>query len=152
MHLVWVTVACATRSCRPCLPLLTSLAPARRTAKCEAAQRDSGTVLGIDFFQGGLNPLINAPWRGASRYSEVGDPVEIMGSMLEWQHLVPTAPDTLVALPQADADPFLLSAAPAVLFAGNQAAYGTSLKQGTLSGNRVRNAIGYWVRNKNRLC
>ncbi len=56
--------------------------------------------------------------------------MEIMGSMLEWQHLVPTAPDTLVALPQADGDPFLVPAAPAVLFAGNQSAYGTSLKQG----------------------
>mmetsp|Transcript_17021 Transcript_17021/g.50801 ORF Transcript_17021/g.50801 Transcript_17021/m.50801 type:complete len:486 (+) Transcript_17021:287-1744(+) len=71
------------------------------------------------------------------RYSNVVDPVEILGSMLEWQHLVPTAPDTLVALPQSDGDPFLIPAAPSVLFAGNQPAYGTSLKQGP-GGQKVR--------------
>lgn len=55
-----------------------------------------------------------------------------MSGMLEWRHLVPTAPDTLIALPQTDDDPFIISKAPDVLFAGNQAAYGTRLCTGML--------------------
>lgn len=54
-----------------------------------------------------------------------------MSAMLEWRHLVPTAPDTLIAVPQTDDDPFIIEKAPDVLFAGNQAAYGTSLRTGT---------------------
>lgn len=71
------------------------------------------------------------------KYAEIGSAADILGAMLEWRHLVPTAPDTLIALPQTDSDPFIIEEAPAVLFAGNQATYSTSLRTGP-DGQKVR--------------
>jgi len=64
------------------------------------------------------------------RYSEGDDALDALGRLLEWGHLVPTAPDTLAAYPFADNDPFVLRAAPHVLFAGNQPALATRLVTG----------------------
>lgn len=54
----------------------------------------------------------------------------ILESLLRWRHLVPTAPDTLAAYPFNNADPFLMEAAPHVLFAGNQPEFATRLVEG----------------------
>jgi len=50
--------------------------------------------------------------------------------MVQWGHLVPTAPDTLSSYPFSMDDPFLLDSAPHVLFAGNQAAFASSVVEG----------------------
>ena len=65
------------------------------------------------------------------RYSEGDDACDALARILEWGHLVPTAPDTLAAYPFADDDPFVLRAAPHVFFAGNQPAFATRLLTGT---------------------
>lgn len=64
------------------------------------------------------------------RYSEGDDACDALARILEWGHLVPTAPDTLAAYPFADDDPFVLRAAPHVFFAGNQPAFATRLVTG----------------------
>lgn len=64
------------------------------------------------------------------RYSDMEERLDIMEALLRWRHLAPTAPDTLPAIPLSEADPFILSAAPAVFFAGCQPAYGTRLITG----------------------
>ena len=53
-----------------------------------------------------------------------------MARMLEWRHIVPTSPDTLVSYPFKMDDPFALTATPHVLFAGNQPAFGQRLVTG----------------------
>ncbi len=54
----------------------------------------------------------------------------MLASVLDWGHLVPTAPDTLTAYAFADKDPFIMGDAPHVLFAGNQPGFATRLAQG----------------------
>lgn len=90
------------------------------------------TVDGVAFL-GTSGQNVDDVWK----YADIGSSVDILSAMLQWRHLVPTAPDTLIALPQTDADPFVIDQAPAVLFAGNQASYGTRLVTGP-EGQRVR--------------
>ena len=52
--------------------------------------------------------------------------------VLEWGHLVPTAPDTLTAYSFNDKDPFVMESTPHVLFAGNQPAFATRMLEGAL--------------------
>lgn len=72
-----------------------------------------------------------------ARYSDLEDRGLILEKLLQWRHLVPTAPDTLAAYPFTQADPFILTDAPHVLFAGNQPAFATRLVEGP-AGQRVR--------------
>lgn len=58
------------------------------------------------------------------------DRAAILGSLLRWRHLAPTAPDTLAAYPYYDNDPFILGSTPHVLFAGGQPAFATALVEG----------------------
>ena len=53
-----------------------------------------------------------------------------MEALLRWRHLAPTAPDTLPAIPLSEADPFIMTASPAVFFVGCQPSYGTRLVTG----------------------
>ena len=46
---------------------------------------------------------------------------------------VPTAPDTLAAIPLSDDDPFILKASPSVYFVGNQPSYATRMVEGVLA-------------------
>jgi DNA polymerase delta subunit 2 len=71
------------------------------------------------------------------RYSELEGGVAALEALLTWRHLVPTAPDTLAAYPYYDDDPFVLGAAPHVLFAGGQPAFGTGVARGA-GGQAVR--------------
>lgn len=50
---------------------------------------------------------------------------EIMAKTLLWQHIAPTAPDTLYCYPYEDNDPFVLKETPHLYFAGNQEEFGT---------------------------
>lgn len=64
------------------------------------------------------------------KYSGLEDRLVVMERLLEWGHLVPTAPDTLTAYPFPDNDPFVLDTAPHVFFAGNQPELGTRVIRG----------------------
>ncbi len=64
------------------------------------------------------------------RYSTETERLPVLERLLEWGHLVPTAPDTLTAYSFPDRDPFVIDAAPHVLFAGNQPAFATRLVEG----------------------
>ena len=50
--------------------------------------------------------------------------LDLMASSLRWQHVAPSAPDTLACYPYKDRDPFYVSSSPHVYFAGNQPAFG----------------------------
>ena len=56
---------------------------------------------------------------------------------LRFQHLAPTAPDTLGCSPFNDADPFIINECPHVYFAGNQPRFETKEAEGP-GGERVR--------------
>lgn len=64
------------------------------------------------------------------KYSTREDRLGILQAILEWGHLVPTAPDTLSSFPYAKDDPFLLPQTPHVFFAGNQPSFETRLYTG----------------------
>ena len=66
------------------------------------------------------------------KYSNQEDRLKILESILEWGHLVPTAPDTLSSYPFALDDPFLLEDLPNVLFAGCQPTFQASTASGVL--------------------
>lgn len=72
-----------------------------------------------------------------ARYSTLEDRVVILSEMLQWGHLIPTAPDTLSTYPFYDADPFIIEECPHVLFAGGQPDFGTALVRGQ-QGQTVR--------------
>ena len=65
----------------------------------------------------------------ACRYSDIEDRAAILGKLLQWRHLAPTAPDTLAAYPYFEADPFILESSPHVLFAGGQPAFATGVAE-----------------------
>ena len=67
---------------------------------------------------------------GLDRYSDTESRLDIMQRMMEWRHMVPTAPDTLTSLPFPHSDPFLLQHCPHVFFAGNQPEFGQRLVTG----------------------
>lgn len=60
------------------------------------------------------------------RYSDLEKRTSVLESLLEWRHLIPTAPDTLASYPYHDTDPFIIDETPHVLFAGGQPEFGTS--------------------------
>lgn len=70
------------------------------------------------------------------RYAETDDPLDVLEGMVHWRHIAPTAPDTLPAYPFFDRDPFMLETCPDVLFAGNQARFGSRTVYGD-QGQRV---------------
>ncbi|KAL7422155.1 DNA polymerase delta small subunit Cdc1 [Cryptotrichosporon argae] len=55
---------------------------------------------------------------------------------LEWQHIAPTAPDTLWIYPFSDADPFVIRHRPDVYVVGNQPEFETALVGGDADGQR----------------
>lgn len=64
------------------------------------------------------------------RYSTETERLAMLERLLQWGHLVPTAPDTLTAYSFPDHDPFVIDAAPHILFAGNQPAFATRFVEG----------------------
>ena len=53
--------------------------------------------------------------------------LDLMEATLRWQHMAPSAPDTLACYPYKDRDPFYLENCPHVYFAGNQPKFGARL-------------------------
>ncbi|DBA76745.1 TPA: hypothetical protein ACH3X2_008775 [Trebouxia sp. C0005] len=64
------------------------------------------------------------------KYSVEENRLTLLQRVLEWGHLVPTAPDTLTCYPLSDSDPFILQSAPHVFFVGNQPAYSSQMVTG----------------------
>lgn len=61
------------------------------------------------------------------RYSKISDRLDVLHLMLRWQHLAPTAPDTLTCFPFGDCDPFVITSTPHVFFTGNATEFQTRL-------------------------
>lgn len=70
------------------------------------------------------------PIRDILRFSELDDPLEALECCLKWNHLAPTAPDTLGCFPYYDKDPFIIEDCPHILFAGNQPKFGSKVVKG----------------------
>lgn len=70
------------------------------------------------------------PVTDVARYSDITDPLEILENCLVWNHIAPTAPDTLGCYPYYDMDPFIIEDCPHVLFAGNQESFSTKVCKG----------------------
>ena len=64
------------------------------------------------------------------KYSKEENRLALLQRVLEWGHLVPTAPDTLTCYPLSDSDPFILQSAPHVFFVGNQPEYSSQVLKG----------------------
>lgn len=67
------------------------------------------------------------------KYSVETDRLTLLERVLEWGHLVPTAPDTLTCYPLSDSDPFILESSPHVFFVGNQPCYSSQIMTGQSS-------------------
>jgi DNA polymerase delta subunit 2 len=102
------------------LPQTTSLSSLTRCTNPHAFEIDSVQFLGTS----GQNV------DDVSRYSTFESPTEILGQMLQWRHIIPTAPDSLATYPYSDEDPFILDQTPHVFFAGGQASYQSTLLEG----------------------
>ena len=72
------------------------------------------------------------------KYSVEENRLTLLQRVLEWGHLVPTAPDTLTCYPLSDSDPFILQSVPHVFFVGNQPAYSSQTVTGQLHYNPAR--------------
>ena len=71
------------------------------------------------------------------KYSTLEDRLPILECILDWGHLIPTAPDTLSAYPFPSTDPFVLESAPHVLFAGCQPNFASRQLTGGRSASRT---------------
>jgi len=71
------------------------------------------------------------------RYTEIDSGLALAASTLVWGHLAPTAPDTLACFPFSGKDPFVLTEAPHLYFAGDQPAFETAVVEGA-EGQRTR--------------
>jgi DNA polymerase delta subunit 2 len=66
------------------------------------------------------------PVADIARFSSLSDPLDALERTLVWQHLAPTAPDTLACYPFKNNDPFVIHGrCPDVLFTGNAPAFDT---------------------------
>lgn len=70
------------------------------------------------------------PIRDIMRYSEITDTLDAMEKCLEWNHLAPTAPDTLGCFPYYTSDPFIIEQCPHVFFTGNQSEFASKVVTG----------------------
>ncbi|KAJ1957127.1 DNA polymerase delta small subunit Cdc1 [Dispira parvispora] len=66
----------------------------------------------------------------ACKYTPNTDPLTMAELMLRWQHIAPSAPDTLWCYPFAQRDPFIIRQTPHLFFIGNQAQYASKLVKG----------------------
>ena len=71
------------------------------------------------------------------RYLPTDDRLETLADSLSFQHIAPTAPDTIGCFPFTSTDPFIVKECPHVYFAGNQPAFQTKLVEGP-AGQRSR--------------
>ncbi|XP_017770449.1 PREDICTED: DNA polymerase delta small subunit [Nicrophorus vespilloides] len=64
------------------------------------------------------------------RFSDIQEPIEVLENCLKWNHMAPTAPDTLGCFPFYDNDPFIFEDCPHVLFTANTDKFDTKLAKG----------------------
>ncbi|XP_050302842.1 DNA polymerase delta subunit 2 [Anthonomus grandis grandis] len=77
------------------------------------------------------------PVRDIMRFSDITDSLEAMECCFTWNHLAPTAPDTLGCFPYYNKDPFILDECPHVYFAGNQTEFASKVITGE-NGQQIR--------------
>jgi len=58
------------------------------------------------------------------------EPIDMVERTLKWQHMAPTAPDTLISYPFKDKDPFIIESLPDIYFVGNQSKFSQRLIEG----------------------
>ncbi|KAJ1656374.1 DNA polymerase delta small subunit Cdc1 [Dispira simplex] len=66
----------------------------------------------------------------ACKYTPNTDPLTMAELMLRWQHIAPSAPDTLWCYPFVQRDPFIIRQTPYLFFIGNQPRYASKLVKG----------------------
>ena len=71
-------------------------------------------------------------WPATRRYLPGDDRLATLEASLEYQHMAPTAPDTLGCYPlvQRPNDPFVVRECPHIYFAGNQPRFESTLVEG----------------------
>jgi len=69
-------------------------------------------------------------------FSGVDDSITLMLETLRFQHLAPTAPDTLGCFPYYKSDPFIIDHCPHIYFCGNQDKFAFSIEEGS-SGQKI---------------
>ncbi|KAL1494529.1 hypothetical protein ABEB36_010113 [Hypothenemus hampei] len=70
------------------------------------------------------------PIRDIIRYTEKTDCLTAMENCLVWNHLAPSAPDTLGCFPYYNDDPFIIRDCPHVFFTGNQEQFESKIVTG----------------------
>ncbi|ENN71100.1 hypothetical protein YQE_12033, partial [Dendroctonus ponderosae] len=70
------------------------------------------------------------PIRDIMRFADVSTSLEAMEDCLIWNHLAPTAPDTLGCFPYYDNDPFIIDDCPHTFFCGNQPEFASKIVTG----------------------
>ncbi|KAL1530659.1 hypothetical protein AB1Y20_001559 [Prymnesium parvum] len=88
-------------------------------------------VGGVDFLGSSGQPLDDM-----MRYLPSEDRLQALVDSLHFQHIAPTAPDTLGCYPFTSSDPFIMKECPHVYFAGNQPRFESQLVNGP-EGQRV---------------
>lgn len=63
-------------------------------------------------------------------FCDIQESIDVLECCLKWNHLAPTAPDTLGCYPFYENDPFVIEDCPHVMFAGNQEKFSTKLCKG----------------------
>lgn len=64
------------------------------------------------------------------RFSDIDSPVKALEACLKWNHMAPTAPDTLGCFPYYDKDPFIMETCPNVFFTANHGKFETKIIKG----------------------
>ena len=90
------------------------------------------TVGGVDFLgTAGQNVSNLAAYsdvvegvEGGAGDDDAGEALDLLEATVRWQHVAPSAPDTLACYPYKDRDPFFIERSPHVYFAGMQPAFG----------------------------
>ncbi|GJQ85442.1 hypothetical protein Trydic_g23867 [Trypoxylus dichotomus] len=87
-------------------------------------------VIDVDLMPGCNDPS-NFVLPQKSLHHYLVEPIDALENCLKWNHMAPTAPDTLACYPYYDNDPFIVEDCPHVFFAGNQKKFETKLVAGS---------------------
>ena len=88
------------------------------------------TLGGVDFLGtagqnvSNLAAYTDVTKNGPGSDASAAEALDLMEATVRWQHVAPTAPDTLACYPYKDRDPFFIEKSPHVYFAGMQPAFG----------------------------
>jgi DNA polymerase delta subunit 2 len=88
------------------------------------------TLGGVDFLGtagqnvSNLAAYTDVTKNGTGSDASAAEALDLMEATVRWQHVAPTAPDTLACYPYKDRDPFFIEKSPHVYFAGMQPSFG----------------------------